>query len=191
MSRFAIMLAVVLCAFFVMNGAAHANEILAKALCQNIADYQSDDAEYKPGVDVNGNAMVPADLNRIEVPIVDPVNSMVEIDFEEYFDLDLSDVPGAEIKPTIADFEIFQDGRILYNGQDITQKVVARCNEEGTDLPEANEVAAEGVPPKPAEKTPVVDKNTIDVEVLKPQDIPKAEPVMQEPPGEVIEGQYP
>lgn len=152
-----------------------AEEVLISSFCQQVKSYQSGGAEYTPGVDVNGNAVAPADLNAIDMPIVDPVQLPVEIYLQDYFDLDLPDVPGLELKPTIADLEIFQDGRILYNGQDISQPLLEQCGNQ--------EVVREAQPtPQSPENSEAVDKKAIDVEPLKPQ---------EEPQGEVIEGQYP
>ncbi len=166
-----------------------AEEMLVSSFCQQIRDYQSGDADYQAGVDVNGNAVAPADLNSIDMPIVDPVALPVEIYLQDYFDLDFPDVPGLELKPTIADLEIFQDGRVLYNGQDISQPLLEQCENQQVVreavpvTPQAQqEISATSEATQTLKNSEQVDKKAIDVEVLKPQ---------EEPQSEVIEGQYP
>lgn len=87
-------------------------------------DDSADDVHYKPGVDVHGNKVVPADFGT-EYPLAFPMLIPLEINLLERFDLD---VPiGIISDPYVAGVQIFEDGRITYNGAEITNKVDAFC----------------------------------------------------------------
>lgn len=150
-----------------------AEEMMIKSFCQQVAAYhETGEADYVPGVDVHGNPVSSADLSMIEVPIVDPVGINFEVDLRDYFDL--SDVipEGAEMKPSFLDLEIHQDGKILYNGYDITDPINAKCGDETV-----SNVDGQGV------------KDAVNSATEK-QPVPKAKPE-QEIEVEVLEGQYP
>lgn len=101
----------------------------AKQMCKAI---QSVTAEYTPGVDVKGNAVTPADLNDsvIETPVLQPVTIPVEIDVIERFELEIPPESGIELKPRVADITIYPDGKVEYNGQEITQRSAFVCAQE-------------------------------------------------------------
>ena len=83
-------------------------------------------ADYIPGVDVKGRAVVPADVGAggaspfVPYPVIIPVT----IDLAERVGLS---VRGLELSGTMGFLEVFGDGRVLYNGQDLTQKVKNSC----------------------------------------------------------------
>lgn len=104
---------------------------LRKVLChqredENGAGHKNADvgADYVPGVDVHGNAVVPADLNGgIDFP---PVVIPITVDLAQRFGISLP--AGVELKPDVGQMEIFQDGRILFNGRDISEKIRTYCD---------------------------------------------------------------
>lgn len=104
-----------------------------KTICQTAVEHVPDvDVEYKPGVDVRGKPVVPADLNAAPPQaIFDPVMIPVEIDLLEKYGIEAP--RGVELKPTVAQLEIYKDGRILYNGQDITSQTQTMCSGASTD----------------------------------------------------------
>lgn len=79
-----------------------------------------------------GDATVPADLNPIATPIAtpiyDPVVIPVEVDLIDRFNLNVP--AGIKLKPEVASVKIYQDGRVDYNGQDITDQAHELCNLE-------------------------------------------------------------
>lgn len=85
--------------------------------------------DYQPGVDVNGNPVAPADLagdtgslspDYIEVPMT--------IDLAKKMDL----LPtGAEMKLPVANLKLFKDGKVEYNGQDVTSRTTELCGQRG------------------------------------------------------------
>lgn len=83
-------------------------------------------ADYVPGVDVNGNAVVPADLTARQMMAgVDFINLPVTMDLAQTLGQSLP--PGTEMKAQVAMAEIHNDGTVLFGGQDVTQKAYAIC----------------------------------------------------------------
>lgn len=108
---------------------AMASEQNIKTLCKysNHDDTNIPGAEYVPGVDVDGNPVAPADLGSSPSGhIYNPVIIPIEIDLAARYGFTLpADV---ELKPTVADIKIFQDGRIQYNGKDISNNIETFCS---------------------------------------------------------------
>lgn len=110
--------------------------------CSRLAVHEQDHvqgADYVPGVDVHGKSVVSADLSGASPPLLDPTVIPVEIDLVTRYGLS---VPvSVELAPGVARFEIFSDGRVIYNGQDLTQRIEAFCSEPDGDYKES---AAQG-----------------------------------------------
>ncbi len=101
----------------------------AKEMCRFIANYQDGDAAaYQPGVDVKGDAVAPADLNPPIIIIEQPIVVPIEIDILERFDIVAPE--GVELKPEFARIAIHRDGRVEFNGQEITQRSAFVCSQE-------------------------------------------------------------
>lgn len=119
--------------FFIAHPA-HAQQVVVPIDCPVAANYQGgDEAQYKPGVDVDGNAVAPADLNAVENPLKWPIRVPVRIDILEQFDVTLPE--GAEDalsmnEVDLAYLDFYEDGRVFYNEQDLTQQVSPLCNED-------------------------------------------------------------
>lgn len=100
----------------------------------------ADGGAYVPGVDVNGNSVVPADVGGgIDLSSFRSTLIPIEVDLAERFGLTLP--AGVGLKPEVAALNIHQDGRIFFNDSDITQQVQTYC----TDIELSDE--------KPANKT--------------------------------------
>lgn len=98
-------------------------------LCRTLPEYQPAQnvkgADYLPGVDVKGRLVAPADLGPQIPPMIDVVNIPVTIDLIQRFALS---VPvGAELKPDVGAFSVYKDGRVTFNGQDLTRKAYSVC----------------------------------------------------------------
>ncbi len=102
------------------------------SFCQQITTHVPTDAEYVPGVDMDGNDVVPADLNPQSPAVFDPVIIPIEVDLVQRFGLNLSS--GIELKPQVGWIEIYQNGKVLFNGEEVGQQIHAICNEEKQDL---------------------------------------------------------
>jgi hypothetical protein len=97
-----------------------------------------DDVNYQSGRE----DVVPADLyssQRMEISkdVVIPLS----VDLAEYFELE---VPrGVELKPALGVFRIKSDGRVFWNGRDLTHQAEAYCS--AGDKPDKKEVLAEDI----------------------------------------------
>lgn len=104
------------------------DEIDEQTFCRLLPAYRpAQGVEYQAGVDVQGRPVVSADINdgsafrnfeSIEIP--------VEIDLVKKFGLT---VPAAvELRPTAALISIHNDGKVDYNGQDVSQQAYQLCD---------------------------------------------------------------
>ncbi|PCI56282.1 MAG: hypothetical protein COB36_05775 [Alphaproteobacteria bacterium] len=107
------------------------------ALCRQMDDFKNS-AEYVPNVDVHGKHVTPADVSMsssqyINNPIVIPI----EIDLIDRFGLSLP--TEISLKPTIASLKIYQDGRVKYNDEDVTERTLSLCKDkqEITQIPQS------------------------------------------------------
>ena len=101
----------------------------------NEADYDrlvthvsSSDVAYTPGVDVNGGAVAPADLNaqpQIQVP--DVISIPVTIDLATSLGIQTPFLA----RPTVGNVQVTRDGRVSFNGQpinsDAQHELAKRC----------------------------------------------------------------
>ncbi|MCB1532405.1 MAG: hypothetical protein KDJ35_06005 [Alphaproteobacteria bacterium] len=115
------------------SASALAQDVELKIPCNEIVinkDVQG--AEYTPGVDVNGNPVVGADVQSNMQPLNYPVRVPIEIDILKFLDLDIPEgvVAGADQDVEVAFFDVFEDGRVEYNGRDISSVVSHSCGEE-------------------------------------------------------------
>lgn len=104
-----------------------------KRLCQQLEQYQTGGADYVPGVDTEGNEVTPADLEQQAPAIFDPVIIPITIDLAARYSLSLP--AGTELKPELAWMEIYRDGRVLFNGEDVQGKLKAACLLENAENP--------------------------------------------------------
>lgn len=73
-----------------------------------------------------GDSAVPADLNAVDGGL-GTVHIPITIDLAARFGID---VPvGAELEPEVAVIAVEPDGRVLYNGQDLSRNVATVCGQ--------------------------------------------------------------
>lgn len=113
----------------------------AGLLCTQTIKHNPKDAAYTEGVDVHGNPIVPADIQKDALEMYYyPLEIPLELDIIERFDLD---VPvGIIANPEVAGIRIFKDGKVQYNGQDVTDDVLVFCQEEVEKKKAADAAAA-------------------------------------------------
>ncbi len=81
---------------------------------------------YQAGVDVNGKAVAPADIAATAPAINTP--DFIEVPMTIDLAQKLGTVPaGAEMQLPVANLKLYKDGRVEYNGQDITSNAGALC----------------------------------------------------------------
>ncbi len=123
-------------ALFAFNDAAMAQDVQVISSCSAAAKLAADQgAEYKPGVDVHGKAVTSANLNNEIKALSYPIEIPIEVNLIEFLDLELPDAArgAVELDPNVAFLSVHEDGRIEYNGQDVSSKVSYSCEEEGQD----------------------------------------------------------
>lgn len=107
------------------------------ALCRQMSNLQNS-AEYVPNVDVHGKHVTPADVNaNASRYINNPVIIPIEIDLIDRFGLSLP--TEISLKPTISSLKIYQDGRVKYNDEDVTERTLFLCKDkqEITHIPQS------------------------------------------------------
>ncbi len=98
--------------------------------CQALERHKTiNDATYRAGVDVNGNAVVPADLGTTASSIVKNVTRIpLTVDLTERSRALGSPVQeGLELDANFGVLEIYEDGRVLLDGQDWTNNLQTLC----------------------------------------------------------------
>lgn len=88
----------------------------------------SADTNYKPGVDVNGDPVAPADLNATPIASVDTTYTEVPLTVDLANKLNLS--RPAEMNALVGRLKLYKDGRVFFNGQDITNQANVVCGRE-------------------------------------------------------------
>ncbi|MFK7839665.1 MAG: hypothetical protein AB8B83_04985 [Bdellovibrionales bacterium] len=93
-------------------------------LCQQLSQYiPIDTVEFNPGF-----SDVPADIQRIQDPVLGSISIPIEIDLVEFFDNpELKNLPGFLLEPEVSNIEINQDGAVFYNGQEISEDIQRVC----------------------------------------------------------------
>jgi hypothetical protein len=130
------------------------------ALCQSLAKHvPAGDVAYKPGVDVRGKAVAPADLNAPMVQAPGKIYIPVEIDLIEKFGLSVD--PALKLDTEVALVGVAPDGAVDYNGQDITSNAASVCGLEPGSLPVVTQAPAHETViymAPPAQDAPVAPK---------------------------------
>ncbi len=99
-----------------------ANLALCKLRSQHVA---APNTAYQAGVDAQGRAVVPADVSATPKVVPDVVRIPMTVDLAQR----LGSVPaGAEMKAATGMVEIHKDGRVSFNGQDMTEVAVVLCD---------------------------------------------------------------
>ena len=109
--------------------AAQTTVLINEADCDRLVTHvSSSDVAYTPGVDVNGGAVAPADLNaqpQIQVP--DVISIPVTIDLATSLGIQTPFLA----RPTVGNVQVTRDGRVSFNGQpinsDAQQELAKRC----------------------------------------------------------------
>ncbi len=96
--------------------------------CQTLAEYiPQAGVEYQSGVDVHGNNVVPADLNAAPIEMPDIMAIPLSFDLAQR----LPDPPqGMKADASVGFLEVHKDGRIVFEGRDLTPQVYAICRGE-------------------------------------------------------------
>lgn len=115
-----------------------------KMICQQLYIHKpAADVAYQPGVDVNGNAVAPADLpsEGASIGVPDYIEVPMTVDLAQRLQQPVPE--GVKMEGVIGNLRLYKDGRISYNGQDVLPQAGALC---GTDLKVEEPAAAEVQP---------------------------------------------
>lgn len=98
--------------------------------CRLVAAHQPRaDVTYTPGVDVKGKAVVPADLNAAPIPAPKVVTAPLSVQLSSR--LQGMNISGVEMPAPVGFLEIYDTGRVVYDGKDLTPQVYALCGISG------------------------------------------------------------
>lgn len=88
--------------------------------CERIVKYTPDpDVAYKPGVDVHGKPVAPADLNGSQIQIPDRIFIDLSLPFKDLLRNYNPKLANADVYVGTVEYDI-ASGRLLYNGQELT-----------------------------------------------------------------------
>ena len=189
-----------LLALMLMVSPAAAQEIVVQDLCGFSPQYQQPaGVEFKAETD----DVVAADINPLNTGVPSVIHIPITVQLAERFP-SLGLPSDLELEPDVGSIAIHQDGRIEYNGQDISAQVKRTC---GTPVPEENMPQA-AVPEDdkpavqesaPASPSPATDEKPV-ASPAEGNGQEASDPVESEPKliqmregieGEVLDGQYP
>jgi hypothetical protein len=113
---------IILMVFLMPAHAAHAQSvvIINEADCDRlVAHVAAPGVAYTPGVDVNGRAVAPADLNGApDIRVPDVITIPVTIDLATRLGIPVSFLA----RPTVGEVQVSRDGRASFNGEPLTSE---------------------------------------------------------------------
>lgn len=121
----------ILLALLLLPVSAHAADpVSVTQLCQELVAYQpADDVEYKPGVDVHGNGVVPADLaDTPQLDIPETISVLITVNQAQQLGLPANIPYNAEA--FVGQVTVNKNGDTYFNGKRISQtQVQALCKD--------------------------------------------------------------
>jgi len=150
-------------------------------LCKLRTTYKpSDDVAFKPGVAANGKAVVPADLGGAASALSVPDKVRIPLTIDMAKNLGLPVPVGTEMQAAFGMLDIYNDGRVTYNGKDITSNAAAICDDKVPTAPVAPAAAKTPSVSAPAVAKPAAPAMADPVAINKPA-APVTEAVEQPP----------
>lgn len=121
--------------------------LVENQVCTYLVEYQpAQNVEYQPGVDVNGNAVVPADIQTTQIAAPEVIEFNIAIDVAAYMGMIAQ--PGIENFANIGRIQV-KDNQLYFNGEplkpDSEKALLALCQTDedqdngpaaGTETPE-------------------------------------------------------
>ncbi len=96
-------------------------EITEQGCDQLVRHVASGDVAFQPGVDVNGNAVAPADLNGSQqIPVPEVVSFPLTLDLADRLGIPVAGDADFLARPVIGEVGISAEGRITFNGTPLT-----------------------------------------------------------------------
>ncbi|HOO82076.1 MAG TPA: hypothetical protein PK513_06210 [Alphaproteobacteria bacterium] len=151
---------------FFVPVAALAQDASLAVICKALPNYKTPaGVEYVQGVE----GVVPADLNPLKAPMLDVVKIPIDVMLAERFQ-SVKIPSDLELQPNVAMISIYRDGRVEYNGQDVSGQAYSLCG-KSVGIVEKSRNGQAGD------------------DALKSQ--PEVIELKESVEGEVLEGQYP
>lgn len=154
----------------IIGGPASAQEVPLEVLCKNLPDFVSEDGvNHVPGAE----GAVPADINPLNAAVANVINIPIDVMLAERF-TSVRIPNDLELQPTVSMVSVHQDGRVEYNGQDVSGQAYSLCGkstvipvEEPESASQANGQQGDDVLKSPAEIVEI--KEGIEGEILEGQ----------------------
>ena len=109
-----------------------------KMICEQLYVHTAaEDVAFKPGVDVDGNAVAPAEMPSQGAAITAPDYIEVPLTVDLAQRLNQPVPEGVKMEGVIGNLRLYKDGRISYNGNDILAHSSAMCGKDLTVEPAA------------------------------------------------------
>lgn len=145
---------------FLLPLSAHAEEVSENVFCKKLSVHKTaNDVVYKPGVDVKGNAVVPADINSSPIKVPEIIKIPLEADLAQR----LQSLEGTNIigDAPLGMIEIHQDGKVIYEGEDISSNSAIICGHSQRIVTEVDYIQPEieAIPVQEGMKAPEVSEN--------------------------------
>lgn len=153
-------------------------------LCTLLSIYKSEkDVNYQEGVDVNGNAVVPADINAAQIDLPAAIRIPLQVDMANR----LERLMAINIKADapLGLIQVYENGRVTYEGKNITNSASAACALSHKVAPDMD-VAKEPLSEKMSDdfvRSNMPDENV--QPVLKTQD--DVDDVTSQPEAEIVD----
>ncbi len=142
-----------------------AQDLTLETLCASLPEYrQAEGVEYVPGAE----AVVRADLNPLNAAVPDIIDIPITVQLAERFP-DLNIPADLQLEPNVALLSVHKNGRVEYNGQDVSGQIYTTCEKEQSESETAHGQQGE--------------------DILSSE--PKVIEIKDGIKGEVLEGQYP
>lgn len=154
--------------FLMPSLAAHA-QLPVPVECQLLPVHtEGADVAFKPGVDVRGKPVVPADLNA---PTMDlPKTIVIPLSVDMAGKLQASNVEGLKLDAPLGMVEIHPNGRVVYNDQDLTPNIYALCGREAVpETAPSSSTSPPSAPPAPdgQKKADVIKSDAVEIAPAK------------------------
>ncbi|MDF2368657.1 hypothetical protein [Sneathiella sp.] len=93
--------------------------VVSRKDCERIVKYTPDpDVTYKPGVDVHGKPVAPADLSGSQIQIPDQIFIDLSLPFKDLLENYNPKLKNAEVYVGTVEYDI-ASGKLLFNGQEL------------------------------------------------------------------------
>jgi hypothetical protein len=113
------------------------------------------DVAYQPGVDAQGNPVVPADINPSPISVPSHIEVPLTVDLATR--LSLPTPEGVKMEDVLGALKLHKDGKVEFNGVDLTPVVAAVCGWQDYTPPAETPMTA---PEAPQERTVLAPEAT-------------------------------